>query len=656
MSAPASWAGGPRWVALLLLVTLGSCDGCGDEPLALLLSHDGDVERDRAIAVETWEPAEDEDELEIGDGIRTLEGAHASLHLRGTGTLTLEPRTLIRFRLSGEGGDDTQPLDVVTGEATLEVEGEPVTIGTATGIATLAAGSRVRIAGGDDARLSVIVGRASLERDGETVELEAGDSVDLEIGRAQIEVDPLAGVDRVAEPEEPQTPPDPEETNETEEGEVRLRVAGGGATWREAEAEDWSALPDGEHRTTGGTRLRLGTTSRVTVRRGDEAAELRGRGEAVIGSDGEALATVLGGAGTIDASRGEVVIEVPGGSIVATFEGPGQGSRADVTVSREGTEVRATEGRVRIRRGDEEEVIERGESFSLAATAPPSGAPEARPEPLPPYGPSRADVDIEPGSSATVHASRPPVVVSMRAEACPDEAVLEAGRRRSRGRGRVSLSLPAGRHAYSMRCVENGVISDDVLQSGVLTVRRDSGRAPVSRLAPTSVIDADGRPYTVIYQNLLPRIVVRWQSAPATGPFTLTFQRGGGRQGTLRSPRARFEIRGLPEGEHELVVSGGGSTSPATRVRIRFDNAAPTASLTEPSDGSFAPGATVHVVGVAQQGWEVSVGGTPLELDGAYRFSGDVTARADRDSLAVRLRHRSRGVHYYLRRARAGGR
>jgi hypothetical protein len=271
-------------------------------------------------------------------------------------------------------------------------------------------------------------------------------------------------------------------------------------------------------------------------------------------------------------------------------------------------------------------------------------------------GPSRADVDVELGSSATVHASRPPVVVSMRAEGCAGEAILAAGRRRSRGAGRVNLSLPSGRHAYSMRCVENGVPNDEEIASGAITVRRDSGRAPVPRTAPTSVVDADGRPYTVIYQNLLPRIVVRWQAAPARGPFTLTFQRGGGRQQTLRSPRARFEVRGLPEGEHELVVSGGGSTSPATRVRIRFDNAATTASLTEPADGTFAPGSTVHVAGVAQQGWGVAVGRTELPLDAAYRFSGDVVAPADRDSLAVRLRHPRRGVHFYLRRARAGGR
>src|SRR6201999_1832737 len=99
------------------------------------------------------------------------------------------------------------------------------------------------------------------------------------------------------------------------------------------------------------------------------------------------------------------------------------------------------------------------------------------------------------------------------------------------------------------------------------------------------------------------------------------------------------------------VLEGGGTRSKETRIEIKFDNAAPTATLTAPANGGFAPGSTVTVAGAALEGWKISVGGKDLPLDDQLRFSGQATAPAGQRALAIEFVHPKRGLHYYLRRA-----
>jgi hypothetical protein len=108
-----------------------------------------------------------------------------------------------------------------------------------------------------------------------------------------------------------------------------------------------------------------------------------------------------------------------------------------------------------------------------------------------------------------------------------------------------------------------------------------------------------------------------------------------------------FDSGALRDGEHRLTYVAGGRRSATTIVRVRFDNAAPTAHIREPR-GAVARG-SVHVAGMAIEGATVSVGGTPLPLDGDNRFEGDVAAPADLDAIAIRFAHPRSGVHYYLR-------
>jgi hypothetical protein len=102
---------------------------------------------------------------------------------------------------------------------------------------------------------------------------------------------------------------------------------------------------------------------------------------------------------------------------------------------------------------------------------------------------------------------------------------------------------------------------------------------------------------------------------------------------------------------HHLTFEGGGGHSKPTTVDIRFDNAAPTATLTSPANGAFAQGGAVNVSGLALEGWKISVAGRELPLDSQLRFSGDVTAPAGERALAVLFENPHRGVHYYLRRS-----
>jgi hypothetical protein len=103
-----------------------------------------------------------------------------------------------------------------------------------------------------------------------------------------------------------------------------------------------------------------------------------------------------------------------------------------------------------------------------------------------------------------------------------------------------------------------------------------------------------------------------------------------------------------------MTYIAGGTRSPTTTLAIGFDNAAPTASVRSPDDGSFAPGQTVRVAGIALAGWSVAVDGTPLPLDPQQRFEAQVQVPPTQDGIAIRLSHPSRGVHYYVRHGSSG--
>jgi hypothetical protein len=260
------------------------------------------------------------------------------------------------------------------------------------------------------------------------------------------------------------------------------------------------------------------------------------------------------------------------------------------------------------------------------------------------------------GDSFVVHDPKPPTSIAFVHPGCDGELVLtlDPGKRprETGGRGRVSAEVSPGSHRYAVACLKADETKGTRVADGSVAVFADAGSRRLARTAPASAVETDGRRYTVLYQTLLPIISVRWPNAPTASAYTLRLSSSSGaRTITTSKPSHSFAAGALTEGDHTLLFEAGGVRSKQTSVAIRFDNAAPTASIASPADRSFAPGANVVVAGSALPGWTVSAVGKDLTQDPQNRFSGAVSAPVAERALVIRFSHPSRGTHYYLRRS-----
>lgn len=635
--------------ALALLAT--SCECGGSDSVAELVSAHGTVERDFADRLEQWSGADPGALFAIGDGARTRTSATAELRVRGGGLLRLEEDTTVRFlRHPGAGAG----LEVTTGEAVLEASDESLGLVTRFGEAQLEPRARVRLrAEGDGLSIAVLFGRAILED--ETIEAGASRAFGVRFGDAVVDppVDP--GVDRVEDVPAPpvvaaaaEAPPTaPAATPIGPAGITVARRSGTGATVRLAEGGAPRAIEDEPIDVAPGARIAVPSRAAVVMRRGSVETVLEGRGEYLVPAEGGSLVRALSGGLEVtsggDDAGGEVVIEVPGGSIV--LRGDDARVRLDV-LGRRGTEVRIETGRASIDGARDDETLAAGETAVLT----PEGELTVGGR-----GPARADFAITAGASITVHDPRPPTALGVRfGELCTGRGVVELLRgatvsASSAGEGQANLLLASGTHVYRVRC-----LGTDVSATGTVRVVRDSGVEPLPPSAPRTVVDTDGRTYRVMYQTHLPDLTVRWPRPPASGPYVLTVRPASGAARTFSSSTPRVDVASgvLSTGIYRLSFAASGQTSRETTLEIRFDNAMPTASIRAPADGSFAPGESVRVAGIAVPGWTASVDGVALELDPQLRFEGTVNAPTNQGALAIELRHASRGRHVYVRRPR----
>lgn len=401
----------------------------------------------------------------------------------------------------------------------------------------------------------------------------------------------------------------------------------------------------------GGGRARVrgdGSTPRVEVIAG--RVQFEENGEVRTAEAGDAVVLAVGRV-VFEDGDDPTFGSAPGGTGGGTRAGAGAGAGAVAgtgpeaeTAAETGAE---TEAGAETEPGVETETeagAETGRGEEEAVEAPAGGRFEA--------SPARAHLSIPAGESPVVHdpGEAPTAVRIVFGAGCPDAGVvtLSGQRRATRWRGEggsAIVALAPGRARYAIRC-ETG----RAVPGGAITVRRDDGSHRLQSVPPRNVVDADGRTYDVLYQNALPILVVRWRDAGA-GPLQLHVVTAG-RDRAFPAPGGRAELGSgeLGDGTHRVFFAAGGRRSPETTVRIRFDNAAPTASLREPAASAPLRGPTAHVSGVVLSGFTVRVGSTELPIDGQQRFSGDVPLPADFDALAVRISHPRRGVHYYLRR------
>lgn len=268
-----------------------------------------------------------------------------------------------------------------------------------------------------------------------------------------------------------------------------------------------------------------------------------------------------------------------------------------------------------------------------------------------------ADFKINVGERIFIHAMHAPVAVEFGfANICDGAGYVKISKKKiwGTGTGSVILNVPSRSHGYELHCIENGELGKTKAR-GRITVLHDKGKSILSLSAPVSYVDADGRDYNLLYQSKLPQVVVKWPDAPESSGYKLHLTGDSGTKSiSLKSPQYRFSSGALEEGAYrfKFIADGSGKRSRTSSITIRFDNATPKAVLKSPRDEGYTSGAMVDISGVALPGWTASVYGKTLNMDAEHRFAGTAQHQGQYRSLPVKLTHRSRGTHYFLRRAR----
>jgi hypothetical protein len=640
-----------RGLVALAAVTLvvAGCRSCTPaDPLAELVSLTGATSRDYAAHQGTWSAAPVGAAFTIGDGVRTDKGAQAQLRLRGGGRLDVREDTVLRFLADAPSVGRRVSLE--TGTAEIEMGAEGLEFETRFGTARIDPGAHVRLT--DDGKLTrfdVIVGSALIDRDdASATPLHAGQSIDL-----GSEGPPDAGAPAPVTPEAGA----PVDAAVDDPNAIMVDIVSPGTRTSATRVGPLAALDAGSTRLAPGARLVVPAGARVVLHRGAERATISGAADLVVGGPSGALLESHSGRVSVEASPVVIRLDVPGGSI--TFRGtPALPASADVVLDAHETNVFSRAGTIELR-GRKSVTTLTGHDTALLQE---SGAVEKS------VAVTEAPLFALPaGESATIHTTHVPAPVLVRVDpACGAGAYLEVARGGryvpqgladsvggtdgADGRSAV-LNLGEGGHGYRVRCPEQAAGS----ASGTFRVVRDSGAARLPRQPGHDVLHADGRRYSVLYQNLLPALTLDWPDAPAGEPLTLKVRMTHDNVDEIPvgTNSYSFPSGKLGDGTYGFwfeVQRDPRLRSLETTLRVAFDNAAAAAEIHEPEDGFQPEDGKVVVSGVALEGAKVSVGDLAIPLDAQYRFRGEVPVAPGARSIAIRIAHPAGGVHYYLRR------
>ncbi len=584
-------------------------------------------EASRRAAKSAWSPAKAGGRFHEGEALRTNNEGIARLQFAGE-LLRMGPDTTVFFG---------KKLDF---DGEIEVGEGLVDLGIDFGEAQVTTTGRVRLVKHDnEVTFEVLVGKATITQGEEVTIAVAGQELEFEIGAGVVVTEPVlpidAGVPDAAEPEP--VPPG-----------VRAQVVGKGVRVRTQPDEPWERLAAGEHDLGSVAELELkGRKAKVLLTRGADAVTLTGSGSASVDVNAEELVRVNRGRALGRSSSADVLIAVPGGTVL--LHSGKHGTKADLDVGRGGTLTVVETGKATLRNGKKSESIRGGESATLTRKG----------IEVTDRAPTDAHMSLRTPKSATLHVVKTPINVRIDFKEHCARGVVEVAQGRSfrrarmrEGDGSAIVQLAKGSHRYRIRCYNGDSLAKSPAASGRLSVRRDSGSRPLPKKAPSNTIDADGRRYTVLFQNHMPAITFRWRNAPPSSGYVLHVQpregRGKNRQVSTSAAGESFPSGAFAEGAYDYWFSGGGGESKHSQLVIRFDNAAATGYLSSPKAGSTLGGSSVKVAGAAVKGWKVSVAGEELRLDRQYRFDQEVPV--GRNGISVRFSHPKYGVHYYVRR------
>ena len=576
-----------------------------------------------------WVAATKGDKFKVGDQLRTDDNGVARLVIGGQ-NLRMGNDTLLQF-----GGKNI----VFFGE--IEVDKGVAELGIDFGDAEITTTGTLRIVRRDDQlQFEVLVGDATITQLGDVTLLEDGDELGFDFGAGKMEKRPEPPIDAGV----PDATPQPDATPVS--AAVTATVSGKGVRIRDAAGGKWAKLKPGEQAVPSKSDVEIKRRSKVLFARGSDRVTVPGASLAYVDAEDASFVTIKKGRADAHAEGARVKVAVPAGS-VELHSGGEVATNLSLEVGKQGTLVEMKTGKATLRTGDKTETIGIGESARLYR-----GVIEVIDR-----APSFSHVTLGAVASATLHVVKSPVNVRINFKDKCARAVVEVARGRNFGRpqqrragkGSAILVLTSGSNRYRVRCYVGDTLSKKAAFAGRIGVKRDSGNRPLPRGAPKNTIDADGRRYTVLYQNRLPAITIRWRGAPSAQRYTIKVSGGKGKLREVKSAKAEHTYKPgvFTEGSYEYWFVANGKESKHSKLNISFDNAAATGYLNSPKARAKLSGSSVLVKGAAVLGWTVAVGSKTLALDKQYRFEETVPLAPD--GLAVRFSHPKYGTHYYIR-------
>jgi hypothetical protein len=649
-------------VMVAALTTGSGCDGCrAKNAVAKLATLQGLADRNQAGAGDRWNEAEIGTVFEIGDAVRTMAAAKAELDLRsGNERLHMGPETVVRF-LDSLPNEDLQRLRVEAGNAMIETGSKgSIRLETLVGTALLSPDSKLHVRFGDASMIGfeLILGEATLDQTGSVVNLKAGQNISLTYGKAQLEAaePPDAGTSD-AEPSDagPTVEPAAPELAEgwdLSQGRVQSEIFGRSVRVRPNAKAKYRVLPRGKIEIPIGSEVIVPAKSSILVRAGQDEAAIQGPSEFTVGVEQNTLRVNLRQGRTVARSGGQgaLIITAPGGTIALSGVG-GLGSSAAISVSRkrDATVISRT-GSTQVTGKKDKAMIEGLESLALTG----QGAITSR-YPMP----TNISLNLAPGESAKIHDPEAPTTVRIGiSKQCEDGAAVEFLHPKKSpvtwwGKDFVAMELPTGSNQYVMRCSRDGLWDDQVVARATLVVLKDSGGGQIPKTPSSNSLEADGRRYTIMYQNLLPRITLGWNAAPRAAEYKLSLQPEGSESVETRVSKeatAAFDSGEIDEGVYRwwFESSGPREKSQVSVLTVDFDNAAPAARIRRPGN-PVSPSEPTTILGEVTEGATVWVGEKSIPLDAHLRFRHIMIPDADLRSFAIRVAHPKRGNHYYLR-------